>query len=223
MRWVASDIFDEWLVVRAQAGEDDAMRKLVAYGEDTLVLHRIRLFYQFVYVVHQCVLSMRQSSSSKTSEISFMTHSHRPTFLLLALLALSGFGWVAFSASTPTGAADHHSTSESDKLTIVWTSGDPDVAHRMVLMYANGAQQREWFDDITLIIWGPSQRFVAADKDIRAKLQNLMDIGVNVYACQACSDSYGITDDLRSVGMTVKYMGEPLSDAIKGDSHVITF
>jgi hypothetical protein len=149
---------------------------------------------------------------------------HRPVTMLITALLLISFGWFAFAAGKPSNAADHHSASESsDKLAIVWTSGDPDVAHRMVLMYANGAQRQGWFDDITLIIWGPSQRLVAADKDIREKIQNLMDIGVNVYACQACSDSYGITDDLRSVGMTVKYMGVPLSDAIKGDSHVITF
>lgn len=143
---------------------------------------------------------------------------------LMALVLLAGFGWFAFAASTHTNAADHHSASESsDKLAIVWTSGDPDVAHRMVLMYANGAQQREWFDEITLVIWGPSQRLVAADKDIRAKIQDLMDIGVTIYACQACSDSYGITDDLRSAGLTVKYMGAPLSEYITGDHHVITF
>lgn len=148
---------------------------------------------------------------------------HRPVTTLVAVLLLAGFGWLAFAADKPTEAADQTSASESNNLAIVWTSGDPDVAHRMVLMYANGAQRQNWFDDITLVIWGPSQRLVAADKDIRAKIQDLMDIGVTIYACQACSDSYGITDDLRSAGLTVKYMGAPLSEYITGDHHVITF
>lgn len=151
-----------------------------------------------------------------------MTHTHhRPVLALIAVLALVGFGWLALAATT--SVAETEQSAASDDLAIVWTSGDPHVAHRMVLMYANGAQQREWFDDITLVIWGPSQRLVAADKDIREKIQNLMDIGVNVYACQACSDSYGITNDLRDAGLTVKYMGEPLSEYIKSDRHVITF
>ena len=43
MRRTASDIFDEWLVVRAQAGEDAAMRKLVARWHTRLYRHARRL------------------------------------------------------------------------------------------------------------------------------------------------------------------------------------
>ena len=149
---------------------------------------------------------------------------YRPTFLLLAILALAGFGWFAFAASSHTNAADHHSASDSDKLAILWTSGDPDVAHRMTLMYANGAARQNWFDEVRLIIWGPSQRLVIGDRDIREKIAQLKEIGVQVQACQACADSYGIVDDLRSHGIEVKYMGRPLSEHLKSDEwHVLTF
>ncbi len=47
--------------------------------------------------------------------------------------------------------------------------------------------------------------------------------GVRVEACIVCSDSYGITGRLRETGITVKPMGKPLTDFIKGDWKVVTF
>jgi len=95
----------------------------------------------------------------------------------------------------------------------------------MTLMYATGAQSRGWFDEVRLVIWGPSQRLVVADKDIRASIARLIESGVVVEACQACADLYGIADDLRSIeGLTVKYMGQPLTEFIKDPTcSVITF
>jgi len=153
-----------------------------------------------------------------------MTHSispHRTSLLLLTLIALAGFGWVSVSGDQRAAATEQQSS--DDALTIVWTSGDPDVAHRMVLMYAGAAKRQGWFGDVRIIIWGPSQRLVVADKDIRAKITTLMEHGAVVEACLACSDSYGVTDDLRGFGVTVKYMGVPLSDDLKSGRHVITF
>ncbi|XZE18610.1 redoxin domain-containing protein [Pirellulaceae bacterium SH449] len=111
-----------------------------------------------------------------------------------------------------------------EKLTILWTSGDPEVAHRMVLMYAKAAKSNQWFDDVRLIIWGPSARLVAADKEIQAKLKEMKQIGMVVEACVVCADSYGVSDRLRELGIEVKPMGKPLSNTIREkDSHIITF
>lgn len=108
------------------------------------------------------------------------------------------------------------------RLAIVWTSGDPEVAHRMTLMYTNAAKSRGWFDEVRLIVWGPSQRLVVADKDIRAAIERLIEAGVIVEACLACADSYGLADDLRTVeGLDVKYMGEPLTGFLKSAEWVV--
>ena len=112
----------------------------------------------------------------------------------------------------------------SEKLTIVWTSGDPEVAHRMVLMYGKAAKNNQWFDEVRLIIWGPSARLVAADKDIQAKLKEMKEIGIVIEACVVCADLYGVSDRLRDLGIEVKPMGKPLSNIIRDkDSHIITF
>jgi len=70
-------------------------------------------------------------------------------------------------------------TQPQSKLAIVWTSGDPEVAHRMVLMYAHAAKTNGWFDEVRLIVWGPSSRLLAADKDVQAKIKAMQKDGVH--------------------------------------------
>ena len=143
----------------------------------------------------------------------------RPLLLALCAVGLS-LATLHLFAAAPAAPRDE----PAERLAIVWTSGDPDVAHRMVLMYANAAKARGWFDEVRIVVWGPSQRLVVADKDIRAAIDRLREAGVVVEACLACSDSYGITDDLRAMGLEVKYMGEPLSEFLKSDAwNVVTF
>ncbi len=110
------------------------------------------------------------------------------------------------------------------KLTIVWTSGDPEVAHRMVLMYCKAAKSNQWFDDVRLIVWGPSARLVAADKDIQAKLTEMKANGIVLEACVVCADSYGVSERLRELGLVVKPMGKPLTETIRDPTaHLVTF
>lgn len=123
------------------------------------------------------------------------------------------------AVATPAEAQANH-----EKLTVVWTSGDPEVAHRMVLMYTKAAKTNQWFNDVHLIIWVPSARLVAADKDIQAKLKEMKQQGIVVEACVVCADSYGVSDRLRELGIDVKPMGKPLSTIIRDKSvHLITF
>lgn len=145
--------------------------------------------------------------------------------LALAALVLALLGRADHAAASDASSVDAQpADGEPSRLAIVWTSGDPDVAHRMTLMYAGAAKRAGWFDEVHLIVWGPSQRLLGADKDIRASITQMQENGVVVEACQACADSYGLTGTLRDFGFTVKYMGRPLSDFLKADDcSVITF
>ncbi len=109
------------------------------------------------------------------------------------------------------------------RLAVVWTSGDPDVAHRVCLMYTHAAAKNKWFGEVRLIVWGPSSRLLAADKDLQAKVKAMMNDGVIVQACIACADSYGVTEALRGLGIEVKGMGRPLTDMLQSDYKVLTF
>jgi hypothetical protein len=113
--------------------------------------------------------------------------------------------------------------SPNSRLAVVWTSSDPEVAHRVCFMYTDNARKQKWFDEVLLIVWGPSARLLAVDKDLQAKIKVMLSDGVQVQACLACTDSYGVTEQLRGLGVQVKYMGKPLTDLIKGGWNVLTF
>jgi hypothetical protein len=120
------------------------------------------------------------------------------------------------------GYAQEKEVSDS-RLAVIWSSGDPEVAHRVCFMYTENAKKQKWFEEVTLIVWGPSARLLAGDKDLQAKIKTMIDNGVKVQACLACADSYGVTDRLRTLGIDVKYMGKPLTDLIKQGWHILTF
>ena len=133
------------------------------------------------------------------------------TILAVAAIALASYA-CAFAADA----------SES-RLAVVWTSGDPDVAHKVCFMYTHNAKKAGWFDDVTLIVWGPSSRLLAADKQLQSAVKAMMTDGVTVQACVVCADMYGVADDLRDLGIEVKGMGRPLSDMLKSGRKVLTF
>jgi hypothetical protein len=109
------------------------------------------------------------------------------------------------------------------KLVVLWTSGDPEVAHNVCLMYTHAATKNKWFDEVRLVVWGPSARLLAADRKLQAKVKAMMGDGIKVEACVACADSYGVSDALRTLGIDVKAMGKPLTDYIQQGWKTLTF
>ena len=118
---------------------------------------------------------------------------------------------------------DADETETSNQLAVLWTSGDPDVAHRVCLMYTHAAKTAGWFDEVILIVWGPSARLLAGDKDLQDKIIQMKKDGVVLQACINCSDSYGVSQDLKDLGVEVKPMGKPLTEMLKSGWKVITF
>ncbi|MFH1930552.1 MAG: DsrE family protein [Pseudomonadota bacterium] len=110
-----------------------------------------------------------------------------------------------------------------EKLFVLWSSGDREVATKMVFMYTLNAKRKGWWNDISLIVWGPSARLVSEDKELQAEIIKIKEAGVELMACKACSDSYGVSEDLEALGIDVKYMGEPLTRLLKEGHKVITF
>lgn len=109
------------------------------------------------------------------------------------------------------------------RLGLIWTSSDPDVAHNVCFMYTHNAKKNAWFDEIILIVWGPSCRLLSSDKELQGMIKDMMNDGVIVQACLECTDSYGVTEQLRELGIDVKYMGVPLTEMLKQGWNVLTF
>ncbi|MGK0469057.1 DsrE family protein [Clostridium sp.] len=113
-------------------------------------------------------------------------------------------------------------TKNQDKLAVLWTSADREVALKMGFMYTYNAKLKGWWDDVTLIIWGPSSKLLSMDTDLQAYVKKAQDVGVKFQACRACSDMYEVTEKLEALDIEVIYMGEPLTDYLKNGWKVIT-
>lgn len=112
---------------------------------------------------------------------------------------------------------------DNEKLVVVWSSGERDVAIKTVLLYTYKSLTENWWKDVTLIIWGPSVKLVAEGSLVRNFLQKNIDAGVNVVSCKSCADDYEVTEELEGMGIEVKYVGELTTTYIKSDRKVITF
>lgn len=121
----------------------------------------------------------------------------------------------------------HHIEAQSEKpanekLVIVWSSADREVALNMVFMYTSASKHQGMWDDITLVVWGPSAKLLAEDEELQVHIKSMIDAGIVIKACKMCSDSYGVSYKLEELGIIVKYMKE-LTDYIKEGRNILTF
>jgi len=120
-------------------------------------------------------------------------------------------------------AQTDNSVHSSDKLVVLWTSDDPYVAERVALMYTHAAKTNHWFQEVTLVVWGPSAKLIAENLKLQEKVKEMQSDGIKIEACIVCADSYEVTDELKKLGFEVKAMGKPLTDYLKGGAKVLTF
>ncbi|HKI88570.1 MAG TPA: DsrE family protein [Draconibacterium sp.] len=110
----------------------------------------------------------------------------------------------------------------SNKLAVLWTSGDPDVAEKMGFMYTYNAKKQGWFDEVVLIVWGPSAKLLTENKMLQDYVKKMQEAGVKVEACMACAKMYGVDQQLAKMGIDVKGMGVPLTNYLKNGWKIIT-
>jgi len=136
----------------------------------------------------------------------------RKVFILLALLISS----VAFAQN------EEKMEDNSNKLVVLWTSGDPDVAEKMGFMYTYNAKKQGWFDEVVLIVWGPSAKLLSENKMLQDYVKKMQGAGVIVEACMACARMYEVDEKLAEMGIDVKGMGIPLTNYLKEGWQTLT-
>jgi hypothetical protein len=110
-------------------------------------------------------------------------------------------------------------SSKPDELVVLWTSGDREVALKMAFMYTLNSKRFKWgWKSVTLVVWGPSAKLLTEDKELQEHIIDMKEKGVELLACKKCSDSYGVSDALRLLGIEVKYMGKPLTDYLRDNN-----
>lgn len=111
----------------------------------------------------------------------------------------------------------------SNKLVVLWTSDDPNVAEKVAFMYTYNAKKQGWFDEVILIIWGPSAKLAAENTMIQDYLKKMQEAGIKTEACLYCAKMYNVDEKLAELGVDVKGMGIPLTDYLKEGYKTLTF
>ena len=107
-------------------------------------------------------------------------------------------------------------------LHILWTNSDPLTAEHMVMMYARNALVNEWWEKVTVIIWGGAQKLATENEAVRLKMDFARQAGVEFTACISCANNLGLTETLRQDGIEVIRWGEKLSLLMQNGRHVLS-
>jgi hypothetical protein len=113
-------------------------------------------------------------------------------------------------------------TMNKTHLYVLWTNGNPITAEKMVFMYAINSVIHNWWERVTLIIWGEPAKLVSEDSNMQEKIKEALDLGVHITACKACADQLGVTETLEKLGIEVKYWGLPLTEILKNNEQLLT-
>jgi hypothetical protein len=114
-------------------------------------------------------------------------------------------------------------TPAAESLVVIWSAGDREVAIKMVFMYTKNSRLKGWWERVRLVVWGPSTLLLTQDTELQEELEDLKAAGVELLACKACADLYGVTDKLTALGIEVIYMGAPLTEMLKTGWTCLTF
>lgn len=111
-----------------------------------------------------------------------------------------------------------------NKLLIVWSSDNIEIAKKSVLLYGSVILPRGYFYEAKIMLWGPSAKLLAESEELQQKVKEVMQTGVQFSVCIVCSDDYGVTDKLTALGIEANHTGVFLTEALKSeDWAVITF
>lgn len=145
------------------------------------------------------------------------------THLKIALICLFCLTILSTSFAKEENMIAKSEQSEHTKLLVLWTSEDRDVALNMVFMYTYNAKKYEWWNTIRLIVWGPSAKLLAEDRELQEEIGKMKTEGIELFACKACADRYEVSEKLQELGIEVKYIGKDFTAMLKNDWAVLTF
>ena len=111
----------------------------------------------------------------------------------------------------------------ANKVFVILTSGDREVALECGLVYPFHAAKNKWMDEVKVIIFGPSEKLAAYDTEVRDRITEIQKLGVEILACKWCADRMEITDMLEKTGIKVEYVGPVISQLLKDGWASLTF
>ncbi|MCL2549250.1 MAG: hypothetical protein FWE76_08810, partial [Symbiobacteriaceae bacterium] len=83
---------------------------------------------------------------------------------------------------------EHIASAPDDSLLIIWSSGEIEVAQRMVFMYSRNSMLHSWWKQVQLCVWGASAKLLSENEQLQYQVRELQQVGVEVTACIACAN-----------------------------------
>ena len=112
---------------------------------------------------------------------------------------------------------------EHGTLHILWLNDNPVTAELMMFMYATNALRQGWWENVHLIVWGATTKLLCESADMQKLVQRFLAEGGQVSACKRCAEKLNVLDKLEAIeGIKVFYIGERLTEIIKGTEKLIT-
>jgi hypothetical protein len=110
-----------------------------------------------------------------------------------------------------------------NKLLIIWSTSEIEVAKKMILLYGSVILPRNYWDEAHIMIWGPSAKLLAENVELQEMVVKVQATGVKFSCCIVCSDDYGVTEKLTSLDIDMTHTGEMLTESLQSDWKVLTF
>ena len=92
-----------------------------------------------------------------------------------------------------------------------------------MFMYTHNAKKHGWWEQVRILMWGPSDRLLIGDAEIQDQAKEMMADGVEFLACKACADRLGVGEALAGLGVTVFYTGVALTEMLKEGWTTLTY
>jgi hypothetical protein len=112
--------------------------------------------------------------------------------------------------------------SDKKHLYVLWTTDNLITAEKMVFMYAVNALIHEWWEKVTIIVWGAATQAVSENSRMQELVKEALDAGVHMTACKACADQLGVTEKLEELRIEVMYWGLPFTEILTNDEKLLT-
>lgn len=107
-------------------------------------------------------------------------------------------------------------------LHILWTNADETTARLMVMMYARGSMKNNWWEQVTVIVWGATVKLLAENQSIQEEMKSAQESGVKFVGCIACAEKLGLVSEMEKLGVELKKWGPPLTDLILTEAPLLT-
>jgi hypothetical protein len=107
-------------------------------------------------------------------------------------------------------------------LHILWANDNLLTSKEMVLMYAKNSLIFNFWEEVTVIIWGATAKLAVENEEIQEIIKQCINKGVHFVACKACAEHLNAEHKLINLGVEVIYYGVQLTKLIKDKANLLT-